>query len=470
MATIIDTINSENNWWREVQQSLRFSLPLLVSYAVEFSSPFLGIAMVAHLGADALAASGLAAVIYLVVQVFFFGTLNAVGIMVAHNFGAKTNADIGLIMRQGFWVSLVFGIPLVLLLWIIPPLLLHLSGQTTAVINLAIAYLRAISLSLLPLTFAVVMEQFLIGIGRIKVVLWISLLQVPLEIILIYLFVFGKFGIPSCGIAGVGYGLTAVFTLAAIVIWLYLLWNKDFIVYRLFRGGWQVSRDYFYEILRVGVPTGVTYAIELGLYAVISFFMGCLGRDVLAAHQIAIQYIDFTESAVIFSIVQTTATRISHAVGAQNRRAIRRAFYVDSAVGMFLMLAVVMVYWLFPRFLIALDLDLHDAQNASIVQHAISFLAIGGMVLICDSTRFILTGALRALKDTRVPMLITTIVLWLLVLPLAYWFGLALGFGGRGIWYALVIGVLIITTILYIRFTRLVSRADLAALVGVDND
>ena len=59
-------------------------------------------------------------------------------------------------------------------------------------------------------------QQCLEGMGHTKIVFVINLIVVPLEILLIYLFIFGKFGFPAYHIAGVGYGLAISYTLAVI--------------------------------------------------------------------------------------------------------------------------------------------------------------------------------------------------------------------------------------------------------------
>jgi len=458
----VSIVNSKFNFFLEAKQSLRFSLPLITAHLVKTSSAFMSVLMVAHLSANALAAVGLSSVIYLLVLVFFFGVISATSVLVAHSFGVKNHENIGVVVQQGFLVALFFGIPLMLLLWFMP-LLLPLSGQKGEVLRLATLYLHAISWSMLPLILICIMEQFLVGTGRTKLVLVFSMAQIPCEIVLMYLLIFGKFGLPVCGVAGIGYGLTVIFIIAAILIGLYLGFNQNFAIYRLFKNPLKFNRFCFFEIIRVGLPTALSYAVEVGLFAAVSFLMGRFGRDALAAHQITLQYVDFV-ATIIFAIAQSTAIRIGHAVSERSRAVVKRIFYVDTTVSVLIVLVAVSGYWLAPHFLIELDLNLHVRQHQEIVRYAVAFLTIAGVMLLFDSVRWVATGALRALKDTRVPMLVIGIVFWLVVLPLTYLFGLRLNFGGVGIWWVITGGVFLIALILYLRFLWLLKRVDLAQL------
>jgi multidrug resistance protein, MATE family len=475
MSTTVNTTNTTKHHFNQNQpvslpsflmsakESLRFSLPLILASVVNIASPFMGTLMIAHLGANELAAIGLGSAIYITVLVFFYGVISATGVLVSHHFGANNKGKIGLVVQQGFWVAITFGIPLLLVLWFMPALL-PLSGQKGEVLRLADEYMRSICWSMVPLIFICIMHQFLIGIGRTRLVLWISILQIPCEVLTMYMFIYGKFGAPACGVAGIAYGIIVVFMIAVIAIWLYLRFNSNFAPYNLFKWGITFHREYFCEIIRVGLPIAFAYAVEVCLFAALSFFMGRLGRDTLAAHQIALQYLDVA-ATMIFALAQSTATRIGHLVGVQDRLGIARVLHVDMVMGAFLMLIIACLYWAFPHFLIGLDLGKHTAHHVAITRYAVSFMAIAGIYLIIDSARWVVTGGLRALKDTKAPMYLGGVIFWFLVMPLSYYCGLIWGFGGVGIWWALTAGTALITAGLYMRFVRILQHIDLTALL-----
>ena len=68
-------------------------------------------------------------------------------------------------------------------------------------------------------------------------------------------------------------------------------------------------------------------------------------------------------------------------------------------------------------------------------------------------------GALRGLKDTRFPVLVTFAAYWLVGLPLAWALGIAQALGPQGLWVGLVAGLTLAAVLLSLRFWR-ISRID----------
>jgi MATE family multidrug resistance protein len=65
------------------------------------------------------------------------------------------------------------------------------------------------------------------------------------------------------------------------------------------------------------------------------------------------------------------------------------------------------------------------------------------------------SGALRGLKDTRVPMVITTFAYWGVGMPVGWWLAFKAGLGARGMWMGLIAGLSMAAVLLTSRFWRL---------------
>jgi MATE family multidrug resistance protein len=75
-----------------------------------------------------------------------------------------------------------------------------------------------------------------------------------------------------------------------------------------------------------------------------------------------------------------------------------------------------------------------------------------------DGVQVLSNGALRGLKDTRVPMAITVLAYWGFGMPLGAWLGLARGQGAPGFWTGLILGLAVAATLLALRFWRLAKK------------
>ena len=261
----------------EIKDTLSLSIPLIASQLIYACSSFIGTAMVAQLGEDALAASVLVSMIWMSLSVLFFGVLNSVSVLVAHQYGAKNNKAISDIMGQAFLLGIATTFIMILILCSMP-LFLRWSAQPPAVLKLAHDYMFALLWTIPGLIALVIMEQFLAGINRAKIVLRISLLVVPVEIPIIYMLIFGKFGLPACGVAGIGYGFAITYTGTAILLTLYLLKSRYYRELNIFGKMKKINMPYLKELILVGLPMGFMHLIEVSTFAVMTFWIAQFGQ------------------------------------------------------------------------------------------------------------------------------------------------------------------------------------------------
>jgi MATE family multidrug resistance protein len=418
--------------------------------------------MVAHLGRDQLATNVLVWGVYITLLLFFFGMQNVISGMVAQHLGAKDIKGVRLIVAQGFILTLFFTIPMTTVMWFVPKIL-YLTGKNLTNIKLAVPYCKVLALGILPINVLVVIEQFLIGIGVTRPVLFVSLLKVPVEILFIYAFVFGKWGVPNLGLAGVGYGIFISTVIAVLGVSGYAAFSRKCRRYRLFRDFYKFNIDYFSKLIRVGFPLGLMYGSELALFATAAFMMGIFGNDSLAAYQIAYQCFVFALT-IIFGISQGTTVRIGYEAGSGNRKSLISIFFANIIICIVFMLLMGILYSNFPDRIIAFGVDVFAKENLELVKQATIFLFLAAICQLLDCFRMIGVGALRGLNDPKAALYISIISFWLVAFPAIYTFAFVLNFRGVGIWLGLLSGIFIGGMILLARFRYLVRSLNLSLI------
>jgi MATE family multidrug resistance protein len=448
----------------EIKNTFSIGLPLIASQMVYALSGFIGTAMVSRLGQNALAASVLVSLIWFSLSVLFFGILNASSVLVAHQYGARNEKAISEIMGQsyilGFIICIVLGIILACV-----PLLLRYCDQPPVVLELANQYVHAMIWQIPGLITLIVGEQFLAAIGRAKIVLRISSMVVPIEIPLIYIFIFGKFGMPACGVAGIGYGFAITYTISAIGLVLYLMLGKQYQKYKIFDSINKINLHYLKELIRIGLPMGLMHAIEVGAFAVATLLMAHFGTTMLAAHQITLQYLGFSIT-LVFAMSQAVTIRVGHAVGQQDLLGIKYASYTGVFINFGCVAIIALAFTFIPNFFFRLDVDIHNPNNSLLIQNAASMLSIGGLLLIFDNFRIIGFGALRGLKDTRFPMYASFISFWLIGLTTSLILAFKFHLQGQGIWWGLTIGIGFGAILVSIRLRWLLRHIDLKKIMN----
>lgn len=447
----------------ELKTSLKLALPLIASEVIYGLNGFMATLMISHLGKYQLAANVLVWGIYLTIIVICAGILSAVGILVAQSKGAKDEKSISVCFKQGLILALLLTIPVMLLLWF-APIVLTWTGQDPIVIQFATPYLHALAWTILPTHLVIIFYHFLTGLSKTRLVVIMSLIQVPIEVFFYYVFLFGKLGFPKLGLPGIGYGLTLSYYVILFSFGYYLHASQSIKPLALFKDWWVINKKFLFELLRVGMPLGAMFCIEVALFAAIAMMMGKLGAETLAAYQITNQYW-MIALVVLFGLTQSATVRIGNEVGKNNRQGLKLATWVNIAIGLAFTLIFSLIYIIFPEWAIQLDINPHDKMLAPVALQASKFLGIIAIALLSDSVRLVCSGALRGMKDTRFPVLISILCFWGIAFPTAYLLSFYFKFGGEGILWGVVIGLVFTAILLFRRFYYLSQKIKLAEMV-----
>jgi len=433
---------------------LKLAIPLALTGLVQSAVWFFETAFLARLGQDSLAAGALVSWLFGTMAVVLFGTLSSINILVAHKFGAKDQEGISRVLRDGIILSAILALPAFLLFWNMADIFL-LFGQQNSIVALAESYLHPLAWGILPDFVLIVFLEFIIGLGHARTIMFFNLFFVTANILLSYTFIFGKFGAPSLGIAGAGVGMSLSYWISAIVLALYVLSSKKYSSY--FYNMFSVGKpSYIYELLKVGLPIGLMYCTEVAFFFALTIAMGYFGSEVLAANQVALQYMGVF-MAMIFSIAQAITVRMGHEIGAKNILSAEKAAYSGIFIAAGLMVLVAIIYLFFPEKLISVDFNVELEKNAGITELIKQFFVVGAVFQIFEAIRIALFGALRGLKDTRFTLFVSIVSFWGIALPGGYVLAQYLKFGGVGFWWSMVFGAVTSVLLLLLRFRKMIS-------------
>ncbi|BAY78287.1 multi-drug efflux transporter [Nostoc linckia NIES-25] len=444
----------------EIKQCLLLAVPLVAAQLAQSSTGFVDTVMMGWLGSQTIASGGLGAAIFTFLLLITTGIVSAVSPLVAEAYGAGKPERVSKIVQQGLGISLLLGIPIVILLWNGGTLLLVL-GQNAATAALAETYLRAIALGFIPSLGFAVLKSFLSAVSQAQLIAIVVVLGTLLNIAANYVLMFGKLGLPALGLAGIGWASTLSLWSMFIALATYIHSQHRFTIYRIFHTSFrytftQENWRIIWQIFQVGLPIGGLVAVEGGLFTVVTFILGQIGTTPLAAHQIALQTASMSFQ-VALGISLATTVRVGQLVGEQDLVGVRLAGYVGITLGGLSMAIAGIIFWLLPKSVVSLYLDINNPSNQDVVNLAVKLLVVAAIFQIVDGVQVTAAGALRGLKDTRIPMLIGIFSYWGVGLSIGYALGIWLGYGAIGLWCGLAIGLASAAIILTWRFSILQS-------------
>ena len=362
--------------------------------------------------------------------------------------GADRFQDIGHQIRQGLWICAFTSTALVI--WMVN------AGQIYSVIGvdpeaarIADEYLTAAAFGVPPIIFYVALRNICEGLGRPRPPMVIAGGIIPVNAVLNYGFIYGKFGLPELGGVGCGYA-------TAIIFWIQLglmllVCRRDFFreigAFKAFEWlHWQTVRS----ILWIGVPIGVTIFVEMAVFSVVGLMITRLGVADVAANAIA-GNINWATYVIPAAIGHAASIRVGFHVGATNYLAARSASAIIYKFSIIYAL-VIGVVLIAARYMLV-GLFTTDTEVLEIAATLLIFIAV---YQLFDDTNAVAIGALRGYKDTRFPMVFGLVGYWLFALPLGY--ALAEGMilpgvapGVYGYWAALTAGLGVVATAMAIR-------------------
>jgi multidrug resistance protein, MATE family len=439
-------------FYQEIKTLLLLAIPLMFAQLVEASFSFFSTIFLAHLGHHALAAGGLTWTLFITLMVLVWGVLISVSTLVAQRYGAKDEAGIAQVLKDGLLLAVILMVPAILVLWYGADILLFFHQQPMLVAA-ARSYMHGLTFSIPTDFISLVLLQFAIGLGHTRIAVVFNLLWVVIGLLLGHALMFGTWHLPAMGVGGMGWGVSAGNIIATIIFIIYFFGAEKYRHYFLLLRK-QSYGIYLSQLLKIGLPLASMLCLEVGFFTAVTLIMGFISAETLAAHQIATQYTWLFGSVFIFCIAQAITVRVGHCFGAQDFASAERTSYLGMILSGFSMLIVALCYWFLPQWLIAVDLNLHKAENQTVIYLAKHFLALAAVFEIVEGMRFALFGALRGLGETRFSMLVSLFTFWCVAFPLGYFLAIHRHWGGDGMWWSMSLGATIGTILLIWRLHK----------------
>ena len=401
---------------------VRQAWPVLISQWAGIAFGVLDTAMTGHASAADLAAMSLSMSVYITIFVGLMGVVHALIPILAQHFGAGRNPDVGRMWGQGVWLALgLAAVGAVLMMF--PDTWLSLSGDVAPEVRDRVTgYLRALALALPAALVFRTIYALGTAVSRPKLVMAINLCAVGVKVLLNWVLIYGHFGVPALGATGAGLA-TAIVSWLSLTAGLWVITHDgyfDRFALTLGRPSWAAQK----ELLRLGLPMGGSYLVEVSAFTFMALLVAREGTYVSGGHQImsnlaALCYM------MPMALGVATAALTAQAIGAGNTDLAHRTGMAGMALGLLGALLTALVLLMGRPLILAAYTD--DAQVAAV---AGALLAMIPLFHLCDSMQCINSYLLRAYKVAVVPLLLQIVALAGVGLLGGWWLGFGPGRGG----------------------------------------
>lgn len=411
------------------RSAIALMLPMILQNLVTNCMALADSFMVGALGETELAAVTMANSVFYVLSLIIFGIQSGTGVLVAQYYGKGRLDAINRIMGMGYYVSLGLTALIALLAFFFPMQLMQLVTNNPDLWEPGAEYARIVGFSYVCMAFSgvyIAVQRSMENPGLGAILLTVS---GALNILLNYMFIFGKWGAPAMGCAG-----AAVATLLSRVLEVLVVTGCFFRSKRLpvkpglmLRPGRIIAGDFIKYSLPVVLNEGM-WSLAMSLYSII---MGHMPNStpILAAYTIA-GNIDRMAAVALFAAGNATAVIIGRDIGCGDTKeiygkgvALNFVCFVTGIISMGLLLtirATLLDGFIFPL----MDISAEAGELAKMMLAFIAVVMPLRSLNLCN-----IVGVFRGGGDVRYGLICDIGPLYCVCLPAAALCGLVFGLG-----------------------------------------
>ncbi len=431
----------------------KFALPLIIAQASYTMMQFMGRLFLSWYGTDELAASTPSAVLNFLMICFFVGVASYSNVFIAQYFGRKNFEKLTLSLWQGVFFAL--GSALLILLTI--PLglyLLQFSTQDPHILSLERDYyLIAAPAGIFGILNAA-LSGFFTGRGKTKVTMITNFLGNIVNMIVCYSLVFGLGPLDPQGIKGTAYALVlgnAFITITYLSIIFSKKNREEFSTMKLFR----FEKNLFLRLLKYGIPSGVSFFLDISAFSAFIFIVGNLGKTALAANNLVLS-LESISFLPILGIGIATSTLVGQMIGRGRHDLAIRATYSALILNLLYTGTLALAFFFLPDFFISFFSLKNPEGMREIALQAHSLLKILAFFIVADAVCLTFGSAIKGAGDTKFQMIMSVLSAWIFYVPSVYFFCHILGKPIEWAWIisALHLGILGLVFTLRFRSNR----------------
>ena len=425
------------------------AFPVILSNLSRVLMSVVDVAMVGRLGAEALAATGMGAMLFWGALSLVLGIRTAVQTVASRRLGQKLDQEAGTAFHNGLFMATVYGFPMSIAGWLLAKDFIPFFINDIKATPLTVEYSSIVFLGLLFSAYSFVFQGFYTGVEKTKIHMRVSITSNVINVYLNAGLIYGSEGVksffsettptisflsnlwqwtsfPAMGVKG-----AAIATLVA-SLWMSIhygayLFSKQiktrFAVFSL-----SVDRAMMNRQLRLAAPQGVQELFIAVGWSMFYKIIGMIGLIELATTELlfTIMHASFMPA---LGVGQACSTLVSKYMGekkvdkseASIKESIRLAEYIMGVMGL--------SFILFPEYYLFIFTD-----DPEIVRLGVFGLRIIGAVQFLDAIGFVLWFALSGAGNTLFPAVVESCLTWGIIVLGSYVFGVVLGLGFKAPW------------------------------------
>lgn len=451
-----------SEFFTNTKSLMKLAYPILIAQLIQNLMGFADTVMAGRVSATDMAAVAVASSVWLPLILTIYGLIMALAAIVSQLAGANKYNEVAKATYQTAWIALTLGISLIGLFYWLAPIIFEQVSLENNLKTLMFDYLGYIVWGGPGFCLYLVLRNYSEGLSHSKPTMIISIIGLLINIPANYIFIYGEFGMPALGGAGCGIATAIVYWVMFVAMLIYCFISKALKHAPLFNQFHLPHWGEIKAILGLGVPIALSLLFEVSLFAVVAIILAPLGAQVVASHQIAINF-----SGLVFmvplSLAMAVTIQVGFAVGDKDHVKAQNICRYSVVLGLLIAVITAILSLVFRSEIASIY-----TTELPVIELAASLMFLAALFQFSDAIQVISAGALRGYKDTKAILYITFISYWLVGLSI----GLILGLtdwiiepiGPYGFWIGFISGLTTAAIFLAWRLKVVQKRFELSIL------
>ena len=412
---------------------LSLAWPMIISNSLNILGPVIDMVWVGKLGAASIAGVGVAGIIVMLAMAARWGLSAGTRALIARFIGAGDEKGANHVAQQAFVISGIYAIAMAIIGVFFAEPILSLIGVEADVVVAGVAYLRIMFVASAAMSFWVMGEAIMLASGDAITPMKITLIAISIHLVLAPFLIFGWWIFPRLEVGGAATANLVSYSLGmALTLW-FLFTGRTRLWLTL--RGFRLDPNIIWRIVKIGIPASIMRVQRTFGRFVLVWVMTPFGTLAVAAHTLA-QRIEMFLNLPGVGIGMAAGVLVGQNLGAaQPERAEKGGWLAVGLVeGFMLACAVAVLLW--AESIIGIF-----STEPGLVEIASTFIRIEAAGYLLMGFIAVLQMCISGAGDTMPPMLVGLLMLWVVLLPLAFFLPQVTNLGMYGVRWAIVASV-----------------------------
>ncbi len=334
-----------------LKKILLLGTPLLAGRLTHYSHQVADSIMMGHFrqGGLELGALAVAGMYIWVLNTFLWPLGQGIQAIVSRRAGRndeRSNPEtFGTVLDHGIITSLFFSVIAFLLSFLAGPLF-RLILHDEQIISLALEYIGILKWSFFPFSISQIIMRFFSTVHKPRYSMTASIISNSVNILLNYIFIYGKLGLPQMGIRGAALGSLLSYIVGLIYVLSVALRRSHMQTYRFFHTR-KIDFEIIKTIIRVASPQAIQNILAMLIMLFYEAMVENIGTVYLAATHIVFSFFRINKT-IVGGYAQGTAILIGNALGGENHKASGQAMKAGYTIGTAIGILIFSLVFFFP--------------------------------------------------------------------------------------------------------------------------